>query len=157
MDIDTFLRLLAASVIGMAVGLDHDLRGKPAGMRTLGLVSLGAALVTVGTAHVPLIAGSPDALSRAVQGAIQGVMTGIGFLGAGTILRRPRGVHGLTTAAGGWVTAALGIICALSSWALIAAGTVLALALIVVAHPFEQRIERRQARDLERPGPGSSD
>ena len=150
METDTLLRLAAATAIGMAIGISHDLRGKPTGMRTLGLVSLGAALVTLGTARLPIIAASPDALSRVIQGAIQGIMAGIGFLGAGAILHGSKQVHGLTTAAGVWVTAALGIVCALSPWSLIATGTGLALCLIVLAHPLEQRLERRRARQAAR-------
>lgn len=153
METDILLRLVAATAIGMAIGVDRDLRGKPTGMRTLGLVSLGAALVTLGTTRLPIITASPDALSRVIQGVIQGVMTGIGFLGAGAILHDSRQVHGLTTAAGVWVTAALGIVCALSSWSIVATGVVLALCLIVFAHPLERRIERRRAADrAERDG-----
>ena len=108
---DMELRLVVATVVGMAVGLNRELHGKPIGMRTLGLVSLGAALVSVVTVNHPLIAGHPDALSRVIQGIIQGVMAGIGFIGAGAILRRKddNEVHNLTTAATVWVTAALGI------------------------------------------------
>jgi putative Mg2+ transporter-C (MgtC) family protein len=155
METDILLRLVAATAIGMTIGISHDLRGKPTGMRTLGLVALGAALVTLGTTRMPLIAASPDALSRVVQGVIQGVMAGIGFLGAGTILRGSKEVHGLTTAAGVWATAALGIVCALSPWWLIGVGAALAFGLVAVAHPLERKIERwreRRASDNDAPG-----
>nr|WP_183858154.1 MgtC/SapB family protein [Prosthecomicrobium pneumaticum] len=126
------LRLVVATFVGMAVGLNRELHGKPIGMRTLGLVSLGAALVSVVTVNHPAIAGHPDALSRVIQGIIQGVMAGIGFIGAGAILRRKEDneVHNLTTAATVWVTAALGIACALAAWAIVITGTVLALLLL---------------------------
>ncbi len=144
MDSDTVLRLLAATGCGILIGLSHDLRGKPAGTRTLGLVALGAALLTVGTTHVPLIAGHPDAVSRVIQGAIQGIVTGIGFLGAGAIMRGHNEVRGLTTAASVWVTAVLGIICMLSPWPLIGLGLLIAVVLSALAHPLEKWFERRQ-------------
>lgn len=145
METDVLLRLAAATVIGMLIGISHDVRGKPTGMRTLGLVSLGTALVTLGTTHMAMIAASPDALSRVIQGVIQGVMTGIGFLGAGAILHGQKQVQGLTTAASVWATAALGIVCGVSTWPLIGVGAGLALCLIVLARPVEHWIEGRRA------------
>ncbi len=150
---DMELRLVVATVVGMAVGLNRELHGKPIGMRTLGLVSLGAALVSVVTVNHPLIAGHPDALSRVIQGIIQGVMAGIGFIGAGAILRRKddNEVHNLTTAATVWVTAALGIACALAEWAIVLTGTVLALLLLTVMRFVEARLvalrDRRRGED----------
>ena len=85
--VDITLRLGAAVVAGMLIGLNRDLADKPIGMRTLGLVSLGAAVVSVATIHFQGLADHPDALSRVVQGVIQGIMAGIGFIGAGVILR----------------------------------------------------------------------
>lgn len=143
-DIDSALRLVAATAAGMAVGLDRDLSDKPTGVRTLGLVALGAALVALAGLEVDGMMGHPDATSRVIQGVIQGVLTGIGFLGAGVVLRdRSAGrIRGLTTAASVWVTAALGIACALASWVLIVMGVGLALFLLAVLHPLERRLER---------------
>jgi putative Mg2+ transporter-C (MgtC) family protein len=78
-DLEVTLRLLAAVAAGAVFGINRDLRGKPTGVRTLGLVALGAALVTVATTTMPEFSHSPDALSRVVQGTIQGIMAGIGF------------------------------------------------------------------------------
>lgn len=144
-DIDSALRLAAATAAGMALGLNRDLSDKPTGMRTLGLVALGAALAALAGLRAEGVAGDPDATSRVIQGVIQGVLTGIGFLGAGVVLRdRSAGrIRGLTTAALVWVTAALGIACALASWVLIALGVGLALFLLVVLHPLEKKLERR--------------
>jgi putative Mg2+ transporter-C (MgtC) family protein len=104
------IRLALSVLVGGLIGLNRDLRHKPAGVRTHALVSLGTALMVI--AIVP--PGSDeaqrlDALSR----VIQGVLTGIGFLGAGVILRDPgtRHVSGLTTAATVWLTALLGVAC----------------------------------------------
>src|SRR5262245_39321926 len=108
-------RLGAAALSGAVIGLNRDLENKPIGSRTLGLVPLGAAVVTVAVVQVPGMAEHPDAMSRVVQGVIQGVMAGISFIGAGVILRdaQARTIEGLTTAATVWVTAALGIACGL--------------------------------------------
>jgi putative Mg2+ transporter-C (MgtC) family protein len=131
---DILLRLGAAAAGGMAIGLNRDLLNKPMGMRTLALVALGAALATVATIQVSDLAAHPDALSRVVQGVIQGIMAGISFIGAGVILRDTdaRVVKGLTTAATVWVTAALGIACGLAAWKVAAAGVGIALFVLVV-------------------------
>ena len=127
------MRLAAAALTGMAIGINRDLAQKPIGMRTLGLVSLGASTVTVAAIQVQGMAENADALSRVVQGVIQGVMAGISFIGAGVILRDPhaRTVDGLTTAASVWVTAALGIACGLGMWGVVAIGAAIALILLV--------------------------
>jgi putative Mg2+ transporter-C (MgtC) family protein len=138
---DVLLRLGAATAVGMAIGINRDLQNKPIGMRTLGLVSLGAAVAAVSTIQVASLAENPDALSRVIQGIIQGVMAGISFIGAGVILRDPgaRTVEGLTTAATVWVAAALGIACGLAAWVTIAAGTALALLLLAGVGWLEAR------------------
>jgi putative Mg2+ transporter-C (MgtC) family protein len=131
---DILLRLGAAAAAGMLIGLNRDLQNKPIGTRTLGLVALGAAVTAVATIQVSGMAENPDAMSRVVQGIIQGIMAGISFIGAGVILRdaQAQSVTGLTTAATVWVTAALGIACGLAAWTTAAAGVVIALVLLVV-------------------------
>jgi putative Mg2+ transporter-C (MgtC) family protein len=131
--LDIVLRLGAAVVAGALIGINRDLRNKPIGMRTLGLVALGAAVVSLATIQFQDLAAHPDALSRVVQGIVQGVMAGISFIGAGVILRdaAARDVQGLTTAATVWVTAALGIACGLAAWRTVAVALVLALLLLV--------------------------
>ena len=130
---DALIRLGAATVAGIALGINRDLTHKPIGMRTLALVSLGAAAVTVASIQFSFMDNHPDALSRVVQGVIQGIMAGISFIGAGVILRdrERKEVSGLTTAATVWVTAALGIACGLGAWFIV--GATVALALLVLA------------------------
>ena len=142
--IDMVLRLCAATVIGMIIGLNRDVNGKPTGMRTLALVSLGAAVVSVVAVHFQDLIDHPDALSRVVQGLLQGVLTGIGFIGAGVIMRQPKSmtVSGLTTAATVWITAALGIACALAAWHIVIIATVLALFVLIVLKPVERMLVR---------------
>lgn len=116
------LRLMAAAAAGGLIGLNRDLADKPIGVRTLSLVALGAATVSIAGVQVQGMAENADALSRVVQGVIQGIMAGISFVGAGVILRNAesRTVEGLTTAATVWMSAAVGIACGLGAWRTIA-------------------------------------
>jgi putative Mg2+ transporter-C (MgtC) family protein len=138
--LDVGLRLGAAALSGAVIGINRDLANKPIGMRTLGLVALGAATAAVATIQVAGMAENPDAMSRVVQGIIQGVMAGISFIGAGVILRdaKARTVEGLTTAATVWVTAALGIACGLGKWDVVVIGVAIALILLVVVAWLER-------------------
>jgi len=142
---EVLLRLVISTVLGAAVGLNRELHQKPAGIRTHALVCLGAALFTVVGELIAVPRPSPDALSR----IIQGVVAGIGFLGAGVILRGTSGeVQGLTTAASIWLVAAVGVAVGVGLWltALTAAG----LALLVLAgQPLERLIHRRSAHRAE--------
>ncbi len=134
-------RLVAAIVVGGILGLNRDLRHKPAGVRTHALVAMGAALVVITVLDLPAdAAGRGQMVSRAVQGLI----TGIGFLGAGVILRPGDGhtVRGLTTAATIWVTAALGIVCGVGAWLQAAIATAAALLVLMVGGRLEQATER---------------
>jgi putative Mg2+ transporter-C (MgtC) family protein len=137
--LDIALRLGSAMLIGGAIGLNRDLHHKPTGMRTLGLVALGSTLAVLA------VAGDPAAVSRVVQG----IITGIGFLGAGVILHRPTGgkVHGLTTAASIWVTAAMGVLCGMGAWPILVVGVSLVLLLLVFGGPFEKWCHKRLGSD----------
>ena len=107
------LRLVVAMIVGAVVGAQRERSGKPAGIRTHMLVALGAALFVIG----PMEFGMAESdLSR----VIQGLVTGIGFLGAGAILKLEdkREIEGLTTAAGIWMTAAMGLAAGLGRFGL---------------------------------------
>jgi putative Mg2+ transporter-C (MgtC) family protein len=113
-------RLLTAMILGALVGAQRESIGKPAGLRTHMLVAMGSALFVL----APLEAGMElDGMSR----VIQGIVTGIGFIGAGAILKlqEKREIEGLTTAAGIWMTAAIGIAAGLGRWGLALVSTVL--------------------------------
>jgi putative Mg2+ transporter-C (MgtC) family protein len=142
------VRLGAALLLGSAVGLNRDLHGKPAGMRTHGLVSLGAAVAAIVSLGLPGESRSmdPNAISR----VLQGILTGIGFLGAGVILRDPTGrVAGLTTAATIWICAVLGVTCGLGYWAVLGIGFGLTVFLLVLGRPIEYICERLFKRRIE--------
>ena len=119
------LRLLLAAALGGVLGYERERRGKAAGVRTHMLVALGAALFVL----VPQQAGVSDADMTRV---IQGVVAGIGFLGAGAIIKgsAEESVKGLTTAAGIWLTAAIGIACGLGRESTAVLSAALALAIL---------------------------
>jgi putative Mg2+ transporter-C (MgtC) family protein len=153
---DVALRLIAAVAVGVIIGVDREIRGKPVGIRTLALVALGSALVCLSTVHLSVLNQEPDAVSRVVQGVIQGVMAGIGFIGAGVVLERNGRARGLTTAATVWVTAALGIACGLATWRIVLIGVGLTLVVLVVLLPLDVWLDKRRER-LKRAGRDDED
>jgi putative Mg2+ transporter-C (MgtC) family protein len=132
------LRLALAVLVGGILGLNRDLHRKPAGVRTHALVSLGGAVVTLlileTTQH------APDALSRVMQG----LLTGVGFLGAGVIIHHDmeHRVEGLTTAASVWMTAILGMACGAGQGGIVLMGVLLALAVLICGGPIEHTVAR---------------
>lgn len=163
--LEVALRLMAATAAGIILGVNRDLKGKPTGVRTLSLVSLGAALATVSTVYLADIQSDANALSRVVQGVLQGVLTGIAFLGAGAIIRssNPDETPGLTTAANVFVTAAIGIACGLGEWWAALFGTSFALVVLVVLNPIEHLLEKASRKRKPEDGhagvarPGTAD
>src|SRR5512136_1675342 len=132
------LRLVFAVVAGAVIGLNRWFHHKPAGLGTHALVALGAALATI------IASRTPGADAAAASRTIQGLVTGVGFIGAGVIMRENAGqqVHGLTTAASIWASAILGIACGLSNFSTASAGLVLALLVLFVSKPLEEALER---------------
>jgi putative Mg2+ transporter-C (MgtC) family protein len=144
------VRLGAALIFGSALGLNRELHGKPAGLRTHGLVSLGAALAVIVSLGIPgeSKANDPNAVSR----VLQGILTGIGFLGAGVILRDPNGhVTGLTTAATIWICAVLGVACGLGYWSVLGIAIGLTALVLVIGKPVEHLAERVFKRNRSKP------
>ncbi|HEY0659553.1 MAG TPA: MgtC/SapB family protein [Pyrinomonadaceae bacterium] len=130
------IRLVAATLCGAVIGINREQLGKPAGLRTHILVTLGTTLfVLAGSAY----GMSSDGLSR----VIQGIVTGIGFIGAGSILKldKERDIQGLTTSAGIWMTAAIGVTIGLGSLGLALLGTVLALIVLTLVGKLEIQVK----------------
>lgn len=121
---DALLRLGLAVLVGMAVGLEREWREKAAGFRTITLVTVGSALFVM----VGYLGFSPTDRARIAAG----VVTGIGFLGAGAILRERGEVIGLTTAATVWAACALGIGSGLGAYLLVVVGALVVLAILIV-------------------------
>ncbi|MGC9359389.1 MAG: MgtC/SapB family protein [Anaerolineae bacterium] len=133
--IEITLRLVLSMVLGGFIGWEREVEGKPAGLRTLMLVSLGAAIFVLAGINASLQAGEPiDALR-----AMSGVAEGVGFLGAGLIFRTRRTVHLLTTAAAVWAAAGVGVAVGLGQYYM----AILASALVFVTLRFFDRLEQR--------------
>ena len=140
--LDIVARLALSVVVGAVIGLNRDLHHKQAGVRTNALVSLGAALAVL----VVMPPGADDTHRiDAISRVIQGVLTGIGFLGAGLILRDPssRRVSGLTTAAAVWFAALLGVACGIGAYFAVGIALLLGLGVIAFGGPFERRFRKK--------------
>ena len=131
------IRLFAATLFGALVGYERQRAGKPAGLRTHTLVCLGTTVFIVACSSAYM---TTEALSR----VIQGIITGIGFLGAGSILKlsQERDIRGLTTAAGVWMTSAIGVCVGLGSIGVALISTLLALIILRVVGTIEARAEK---------------
>ncbi len=130
------IRVLLAGVFGAVIGLDRELTDQPAGLRTHILVSLGSALFTM----VGALAAASDITGIDPTRIAAQVVTGIGFLGAGAILRQGLSVRGLTTAAGLWVTAAVGVAVGLGFWIAGAITTAAAAFSLFALKPLERKL-----------------
>lgn len=131
------IRTITAVLLGGIVGIQREKVGKPAGLRTHMLVCLGTAVVVLGCSGIGM---DMDGLSR----VIQGIVTGIGFIGAGTILKLTdqREIQGLTTAAGLWMTAAIGVAVGLGALGIAAIATVL-MVIVLSLQGLEDYLNKR--------------
>lgn len=133
------MRVVVAVLLGFLVGMQREKAGKPAGARTHMLVCLGTAVVVLACAGMGM---GYDAQSR----VIQGIVTGIGFIGAGSILKlsEERDIQGLTTAAGLWMTAAIGVACGVGTLGIAMISAVLTVIVLALAGVIESRADRRE-------------
>jgi putative Mg2+ transporter-C (MgtC) family protein len=135
-------RLALAAAIGAVIGIDRELHRKPAGMRTHALVALGACLFTI----IGMLAAGEPALDLAAPGRIiQGIVAGVGFIGAGAIFRqadRSMG-HGLTTASTIWIVAAMGTAAGAGLWRTALAATTIAIVILLLGDPVDRYLRRR--------------
>ena len=136
MPVDFVWRLLLAAGLGAAIGLEREYRRKPAGLRTNILIAIGSALFTI--LSLSMTDGTADHSRVAGQ-----IVTGIGFLGGGAILRNRDTVHGMTTAATIWVNAAIGVAADTGQYVIATVTTVLTMVVLVVLPPIEMYFERR--------------
>jgi uncharacterized membrane protein YhiD involved in acid resistance len=130
------LRVLLATALSAAIGLEREIRGSPAGLRTHTLVGAGAALFTLAGAYT--IAGDPTRVAAQV-------IAGIGFLGAGTIIQGRGSVRGLTTAATLWLVASIGLGIGLGAYWAVALTVVVGLVLLWPIRELERRLPYRTA------------
>lgn len=152
------LRLLVATLLGGVIGFERERLNKPAGLRTNMLVALGSAAFTlVGTEALGVVSiaqmetAHPDAFRIDPSRVIAGIVGGVGFLGAGTIIQSRGAVHGVTTAAGIWVCAAVGVAAGVGLYAVAAMITVLGATVLYLGKFENGRIGReRTEREAKR-------
>lgn len=133
---ELMMRLLLAAGLGAAIGLEREYRQKPAGLRTSMLIGLGAALFTIVSIQMGGTGATPDRIAAQV-------VTGVGFLGGGAILRSGHTIQGMTTAATVWVNAAIGVAAGTGQFAMAFEATVIALVVLLLLPPVEGYFERR--------------
>lgn len=138
--ITTIIRLLAAIVAGGIIGLERSYNGRPAGFRTHSLVCMASSLLMLLTAFQwDLLKNVPvETLRIDPTRMAQGIMTGIGFLGAGVIMKEHYSIRGLTTAASIWMTASIGILIGVGFYVAAGAATILSLGVLSLFRWFEQ-------------------
>ena len=134
LETEIVIRLLLSAGLGLLIGAERQIRKKPAGLRTHSLVALGACLFTIAT--ISVVGSQHESITR----TIQGVVTGIGFLGAGMIFQSKNKVTGLTTSAEIWTLAAIGILVGLGNYTIAILATLLVLIILVPFKWFEKEL-----------------
>lgn len=138
---DMIVRLLMAAGLALLLGLERELRGKPAGLRSHMLVSIGAAAFILIGLHILMATAEGDPSARVDPSRIvEGVIGGIGFLGAGCIIQSRGSVQGITTGASIWICGAIGVACGLGNLVLASMVAVLAFIIVVVLGRFERNV-----------------
>jgi len=140
--LDIFTHLLVATIAGGLIGLERSYHGRPAGFRTHTLVCLASSLLMLVTMYQAkwFTGALPDTVRIDPTRMAQGVMTGIGFLGAGVIVREGLTVRGLTTAASIWITAAIGILAGVGFYSAVLIGSVITIGILTVFRKVESRM-----------------
>jgi len=138
------LRLLLAVAAGAMVGVEREYRGRPAGLRTHILVALGAAILSIASLELTkLVNAGPEMMARVdVSRIAAGMITGIGFLGAGTIIKMGKSVRGLTTAASVWCVATIGMGFGFGFYLLSFLGSALMIFTLIIVSGMEREIAR---------------
>ena len=142
------LDILLAIVLGFAIGFEREITNKWAGLRTHMLVCVGSCIFTLLSIHAfPVYAHSPQADPARIAAQ---VLTGIGFIGGGTVLRHGYSIYGLTTAATLWITASIGMACGCGFTALATICTVLAVGTLVLIRIFEKQYIHKGSKNPRR-------
>lgn len=139
---DMWLKLLLAIACGAAIGFERELADKPAGLRTHMLISVGSTLITMVSIHVALVYGERQVHITDPGRIAAQIVTGIGFLGAGTIIQARGAIHGLTTAATIWVMAGVGMAIGVEMYGTALAATVVLLAILELLERVASRLQR---------------
>ena len=146
--LDMLTRLAVAAGLALVLGLERELRGKPAGLRSHMLVALGAAAFLIVGLQILFATAEGDPSARIDPTRIvEGVIGGIGFLGAGSIIRSGTSVHGITTGASIWLAGAIGVAAGVNNFALAAMVTGLALVIMTVLGTIERNLSHHRRDD----------
>jgi putative Mg2+ transporter-C (MgtC) family protein len=143
---EDILKILLAALLGAVLGFERQWRSKPAGLRTVMLVSIGSCLFTLASYKTALLFGQGSDSTRIASN----IVTGIGFIGAGIIFRSEQNVHGLTTAATVWAVAALGMLSGIGSYGLAIETTVVLWFILEILQRVEKMFEKKwESRQYE--------
>lgn len=142
------LDILLAIILGFAIGFEREITNKWAGLRTHMLVCLGSCIFTLLSIHAfPIFAHSPQADPARIAAQI---LTGIGFIGGGTVLRHGSSIYGLTTAATLWITASIGMACGCGFTSLAIVSTFMAVGTLVLIRIFEKQYIHKSTKNLRK-------
>jgi putative Mg2+ transporter-C (MgtC) family protein len=141
--IQLMMRLLLAAGLGGAIGVEREIRKRPAGLRTNILIAVGSALFTALSIEIARSGGTPDRIAAQI-------VTGVGFLGAGAIMRSGRSIHGMTTAATIWVNAAVGMAAGAGEFLMATMTTVITLIVLAALPPIEAYFEQRTGTGIKK-------
>jgi len=141
---EDFVSIILAALLGAGIGLERELSGKAAGLRTNLLICLGASVFTIMSRE--MATGSEGSLTRiAAQ-----IVTGVGFLGAGAIIQDRRGVHGLTTAATIWLVASIGMACGAQFYIMAIFASLIAILALIglgkLSKPLERHVKKGKSQ-----------
>ena len=148
--LETCFRLILATILCGVIGYEREYRHKPAGIRTNMLVGLGTATMTIVSIEITQFAGPSNVID--ISRIASTILTGIGFIGAGTIIHSHDGVKGLTTAASIWVVAAIGLAVGMGFYLLASITTILALITLAVIRKFPISEEKSEGKEEKMPG-----
>ena len=137
------MRVIIALVLGLLLGAEREFRGHPAGLRTMALICTGSCMFTA-LGFIPDLPKTVDPTRIAAQ-----IVTGVGFLGAGSILRQGEEVRGLTTAASIWVTASIGMAVGFGYYSVALFTTILVAVVLIALKPLEERFFRNKRHRRE--------
>jgi putative Mg2+ transporter-C (MgtC) family protein len=136
--------IILAVSLGGAIGLERQLSGKAAGLRTNILICLGATVFTIISKQMAEPGGSFTRIAAQI-------VTGVGFLGAGAIIQDRGGVHGLTTAATIWLVASIGMACGAGFYGVAIISTIIAIIVLIVLKKMDKSLEQAKAKNQQRP------
>ena len=150
-ELQEVISLAIAVGLGALIGLEREMNGKPAGLRTNTLICLGAAGFIVISRHFGVEIGSESGRMAS------GIVTGVGFLGAGALIHEGSGIHGLTTAASIWLVSSIGVACGAGLYHIAGVVTFMALFVLLALHPLTKKIRRHNQRSTDTPRRRSTD